>query len=109
MVEAGRTPVVQGIYSGSVARSTVMRHPKQQEFLKMLVNKFVLSNYRGHYFWFNWWSRKEIRNMFEHDKFKSNPIKYLIIDMKGVISLDFSAAEGFRRILNLANDLKPNL
>ena len=50
VVEAGRTPVVQGIYSGSVARSTVMRHPKQQEFLKMLVNKFVLSNYRGHYF-----------------------------------------------------------
>ena len=34
VVEAGRTPVVQGIYSGSVARSTVMRHPNNKNFEK---------------------------------------------------------------------------
>lgn len=107
VVEAGRTPVVQGIYSGSVARSTVMRHPKQQEFLKNVGEQICIVKLQGTLFFGSIGGvEKEIRNMFEHDKFKSNPIKYLIIDMKGVISLDFSAAEGFRRILNLANDFK---
>lgn len=52
---------------------------------------------------------KEIRLIFETDKFDKRPVKFLIIDMKGVISLDFSAAEGFRRILNLANEFKTQL
>ncbi|KAF6071960.1 Sulfate transporter family protein [Candida albicans] len=96
-----------GIYSGSVARSTVMRHPKQQEFLKNVGEQICIVKLQGTLFFGSIGGvEKEIRNMFEHDKFKSNPIKYLIIDMKGVISLDFSAAEGFRRILNLANDFK---
>ena len=47
VVEAGRTPVVQGIYSGSVARSTVMRHPKQQEFLKNVGEQICIVKLQG--------------------------------------------------------------
>ncbi|KAL6454766.1 hypothetical protein SBY92_004236 [Candida maltosa Xu316] len=110
VVEAGRTPVVQGIYSGSVARSTVMRHPKQQEFLKHVGDQIYIIKLQGTLFFGSIGGvEKEIRKIFEHDKFNSNPIRFLIIDMKGVISLDFSAAEGFRRILNLANEFKTQL
>ncbi|KAH3682964.1 hypothetical protein WICPIJ_006066, partial [Wickerhamomyces pijperi] len=34
VVEAAKKPVVSGIYTGEYARSIVVRHPKQQEFLK---------------------------------------------------------------------------
>ncbi|KAI5966835.1 uncharacterized protein KGF55_000244 [Candida pseudojiufengensis] len=110
VVEAGRTPVVQGIYSGNVARSTVLRHPKQQEFLKNVGEQICIIKLQGTIFFGSIGGvEKEVRNIFEHDKFRSQPIKYLIIDMKGVISIDFSAAEGFRRILNLTNEFKTQL
>lgn len=110
VVEAARTPVVQGIYSGSVARSTVLRHPKQQEFLKNVGEQICIVKLQGTIFFGSIGGvEKEIRLIFETDKFDKRPVKFLIIDMKGVISLDFSAAEGFRRILNLANEFKTQL
>ncbi|KAG5421096.1 hypothetical protein I9W82_000186 [Candida metapsilosis] len=110
VVEAARTPVVQGIYSGSVARSTVLRHPKQQEFLKNVGEQICIVKLQGTIFFGSIGGvEKEIRVIFETDKFDKRPVKYLIIDMKGVISLDFSAAEGFRRVLNLANEFKTSL
>ncbi|KAI5950936.1 hypothetical protein KGF54_004010 [Candida jiufengensis] len=110
VVEAGRTPVVQGIYSGNVARSTVLRHPKQQEFLKNVGEQICIIKLQGTIFFGSIGGvEKEIKKIFEHDKFNSSPKKFLIIDMKGVISIDFSAAEGFRRILNLTNEFKTQL
>lgn len=110
VVEAARTPVVQGIYSGNVARSTVLRHPKQQEFLKNVGEQICIVKLQGTIFFGSIGGvEKEIRLIFETDKFDKRPVKFLIIDMKGVISLDFSAAEGFRRILNLASEFKTQL
>ncbi|KAI5968813.1 hypothetical protein CANMA_002249 [Candida margitis] len=110
VVEAAGTPVVQGIYSGSVARSTVLRHPKQQEFLKNVGEQICIVKLQGTIFFGSIGGvEKEIRLIFETDKFDKRPVKFLIIDMKEVISLDFSAAEGFRRILNLANEFKTQL
>ncbi|KAI5955446.1 hypothetical protein KGF57_003578 [Candida theae] len=110
VVEAARTPVVQGIYSGSVARSTVLRHPKQQEFLKNVGDQICIVKLQGTIFFGSIGGvEEEIRLIFEADKFDKMPVKFLIIDMHGVISLDFSAAEGFRRILNLANEFKTQL
>ncbi|CAK9436358.1 uncharacterized protein LODBEIA_P09160 [Lodderomyces beijingensis] len=110
VVEAGRTPVVQGIYSGNVARSTVLRHPKQQEFLKNVGEQICIVKLQGTIFFGSIGGvEKEIRLIFKDDKLKKVPLRYLIIDMKGVISIDFSAAEGFRRILNLTNEYRTQL
>lgn len=110
VVEAARTPVVRGIYTGDVARSTVLRHPKQQEFLKDVGSQICVVKLQGTVFFGSIGSvEKPIREIFEKTRFHKSPIKHLIIDMKGVVSIDFSAAEGFRRILNLTNDFGTQL
>ncbi|WPK25405.1 hypothetical protein PUMCH_002718 [Australozyma saopauloensis] len=110
VVEAARRPVVRGIYTGVVARSTVLRHPKQQEFLKDVGNQICVIKLQGTVFFGSIGNvEKPIREIFEKTRFDKNPIKYLLIDMNGVVSIDFSAAEGFRRILNLTNEFGTQL
>lgn len=110
VVEAARRPVVNGIYTGVVARSTVLRHPKQQDFLKDVGNQICVVKLQGTVFFGSIGGVEQtIRERFEHSRFHKNPIKYLIIDMKRVSSIDFSAAEGFRRILNLTNEFGTQL
>lgn len=110
VVEAARRSVVRGIYTGTVARSTVLRHPKQQEFLKDVGDQIVVIKLQGTVFFGSIGGvENAIRKRFDDDKFKKDPIKFLIIDMKGVSSIDFSAAEGFRRILNLTNEFETQL
>lgn len=103
VVEAARRPVVADVYTGEVARSTVLRHPKQQEFLQNVGSQICVVKLQGTVFFGSiGGAETTIRGRFEHGRFVRNPIKYLVIDMKRVFSIDFSAAEGFRRILNLA-------
>lgn len=110
VVEAATTPVVQGMYTGMVARSTVLRHPKQQEFLKDVGNQICVVKLQGTLFFGSIGGvETAIRSRFEVNKFDVDPVKFLILDMKGVVSIDFSAAEGFRRILNLTNDFETQL
>lgn len=105
VVEAATTPVVQGMYTGQVARSTVLRHPKQQEFLKDVGNQICVVKLQGTLFFGSIGGvEAAIRSRFEEENFKRDPVKFLILDMKGIVSIDFSAAEGFRRILNLMNE-----
>lgn len=107
VVEAARRPVVRGVYTGVVARSTVLRHPNQQEFLKNVGNQICVVKLQGTLFFGSIGGvEKAIRAKFSSEKFRKNPIKFLIIDMKGVDLIDFSAAEGFRRILNLTTDFQ---
>lgn len=106
VIEAARRPVVRGVYTGVVARSTVLRHPKQQEFLKDIGDQIYVLKLEGTVFFGSIGGvEKTIRLRFGDEKFAEDPIKFLILDMKGVVSIDFSAAEGFRRVLNLMNDL----
>lgn len=110
VVEAATTPVVQGMYTGVVARSTVLRHPKQQEFLKDVGNQICVVKLQGTLFFGSIGGvEKAIRSRFEVENFKRDPVKFLILDMKGIVSIDFSACEGFRRILNLANEFETQL
>lgn len=110
VVDAAKTSVIDGIYSGAVVRSTVLRHPKQQEFIKNVGNQICIFKLTGTLFFGSIGGvEKEIRSKFELEMFQQNPIKFLIIDMKGVTSIDFSAAEGFRRILNLCKEFNTQL
>ncbi|KAG7194900.1 uncharacterized protein KQ657_004008 [Scheffersomyces spartinae] len=110
VVEAARTPVVSGIYRGSVVRSTVLRHVKQQDFLKDVGDQICIIKLQGTIFFGSIGGVEDtIRKKFEDQSFQRHPIKYLIVDMKNVQSIDFSAAEGFRRIMNLLNEFNTQL
>lgn len=110
VVEAARTPVVSGIYRGSVVRSTVLRHVKQQDFLKDVGDQICIIKLQSTIFFGSIGGVEDtIRKKFEDQSFERHPIKYLIVDMKNVQSIDFSAAEGFRRILNLLNEFNTQL
>lgn len=102
VVDAGSKKIVSGIYTGEYARSIVIRHPKQQEFLKRVGRQTCIFKLAGSLFFGSIGGLEEqVRARFEDDSFKTQPIKFLILDMNGVRGIDFSAAEGFRRIRKL--------
>ncbi|CDK26778.1 unnamed protein product [Kuraishia capsulata CBS 1993] len=102
VVQAATSPVVSGIFTGAYARSVVVRHPKQQEFLKTVGNQIYIMKLQGSLFFGSIGGlERKIRYRFEDQIFSKEPIRYLILDMHNVLSVDFSAAEGFRRIRNL--------
>lgn len=110
VVDAARRSVVSGVYTGVVARSTVLRHPKHQDFLKDVGHQICIIKLQGTLFFGSIGGvEKTIRSHFDDTRFKKNPIKFLIIDMKRVSSIDFSAAEGFRRVLKLAGSFGTQL
>ena len=105
VIEAARRPVVRGIYTGNVARSNVLRHPKQQNFLKDVGNQICIIKLEGTLFFGSIGGVENvIRSRFEEKKFQEQPIRFLILDMKSVMTIDFSAAERLIRILNLLNE-----
>lgn len=102
VIEAGSKRVITEIYTGEYAKSVVVRHPKQQEFLKAVGKQICILKLGGSLFFGSIGGlENEIRSMFEHANFKRQPIKYLILDLHNVQTVDFSAAEGFKRIRNL--------
>lgn len=110
VVDAANSPVVQGVFLGSVARLTVLRHPRQQEFLRDVGDQICVVKLQGTvFFGLIGGVEHTVRTKFEHESFKCNPIKFLIVDMRNVYSLDFLAAEGFRRILNVATEFGTSL
>lgn len=105
VVEAARRPVVSGTYTGVVARLTVLRHPKQQAFLRDVGHQICVVKLQGTVFFGSIGGLEaQIRARFDDKRFAAQPIKFLVLDMRGVALLDFLAAEGFRRILNLSNE-----
>lgn len=102
VIDAGSKRVISEIYTGEYAKSAVVRHPKQQEFLKAVGKQICILKLSGSLFFGSIGGlENEIRTMFEHANFKMQPIKYLILDLHNVQTIDFSAAEGFKRIRNL--------
>lgn len=102
VIEAARKPVVSGIYTGEYARSIVIRHPKQQTFLKDVGKQIYIMKLQGSLFFGSIGGLEaKARRRFDDSVFLKEPIRYLIFDMKKVLSIDFSAVEGFRRIRNL--------
>jgi SulP family sulfate permease len=102
VIEAGSKPVISDSYTGEYARSIVVRHPKQLEFLKNVGKQIFILKLSGSLFFGSIGGLEEkVRNMFEIANYMKQPIKYLILDLNNVLTFDFSATEGFKRIRNL--------
>jgi SulP family sulfate permease len=99
LYENTKIPIITNEYSGELARSTVIRHPLQRQFLTKIGNQIHVLKLQGFLF-FGSIGKVEasIKTLFESEKYDENPIRYLILDFKNVLNVDFSAAEGFIRI-----------
>ena len=87
VVSSAQRRAVRSILNGSVARSTVRRHPKQSAFLKEVGRQTRVIKLQGFLF-FGTISACEatIRKILEAASWSSNPIRFLV--------LDFSMASG---------------
>ncbi|ONH66904.1 putative sulfate transporter YvdB [Cyberlindnera fabianii] len=110
LFENANTPVLMASYTGEVARSTVVRHPLQQQFLKRIGKQIVVLKLQSFlFFGTSATIEKYIKSLFEDDRFSETPVRYLILDFKHVLHVDYSAAEGFGRIKNFMRDHKATL
>ena len=105
IIEAGSKPVITKTVTGEYARSIVIRNSRQNEFLKNVGKQIFILKLTGTLFFGSIGGlESKIREMFEIANYKKQPIKYLIIDLNNIITFDFSAIEGFKRIRNLLKE-----
>lgn len=102
VIQASQRSAIKGTYTGTVARSTVRRNAAQQRFLGEVGNQIFVLKLSGNIF-FGTIVRIEaaVRDLLDDAYFEQKPIRYLILDITSVSSIDFSAAEAFARMKRL--------
>lgn len=102
VIQAAQKSAIKATYTGAVARSTVRRNAAQQRFLGEVGNQIFVLKLTGSIF-FGTIVRIEaaVRDLLDDAYFEMKPIRYLILDITTVTSIDFSAAEAFARMKRL--------
>ncbi|KAK3111000.1 hypothetical protein LTR53_014159 [Teratosphaeriaceae sp. CCFEE 6253] len=99
VVQTSRREVVSAEFTGTVAESTVRRHPRQRNYLHKAgrqIRVLKLSSYL--FFGSIVRVEKRVRAVIDAESFAPTPIRYLILDFSHVTGIDFSAAEAFTRM-----------
>lgn len=105
VVQTSRISAIRAIYSGVIAESTVRRHPMQRKFLHAVGGQIRVTKLAGFLFFGTIVAvEKKIRELIEEDKFREQPIRYLILDFAHVTGVDFSAGEAFVRMHRILGD-----
>ncbi|KAE9975946.1 hypothetical protein BLS_002331 [Venturia inaequalis] len=105
VVQTSRISAIRATYSGTVAESTVRRHPMQRKFLHAVGSQICVTKLAGFLFFGTIVAvEKKIRDLIEEDKFREQPIRYLILDFAHVTGVDFSAGEAFVRMHRILGD-----
>ena len=99
VVQTSRREVVSAEFTGTVAESTVRRHPRQRNYLHKAGRQVRVLKLSG-YLFFGSIVRveKRVRAVIDAESFAASPIRYLILDFSHVSGIDFSAAEAFGRM-----------
>ena len=98
VLQTSQISAIRGTLPGSVANSTVRRHPIQHRYLQQAGQQIHVMKLAGYLFFGTIVGvEKQVRELLQHT-FQSRPIRYLILDLYNVDGVDFSAAEAFRRI-----------
>lgn len=102
VVTSSQRRAIRTIISGSTARSTVRRHPKQTAFLKKIGSQTRILKMQGHLFFGTISAaEKTIKEILDAAAWNQAPIRFLIFDFNAAVGMDFSAAEAFLRIQRL--------
>lgn len=100
--QASRVSAIRASYSGEVVGSTVRRNPSQQHYLRKVGNQIFLMKLSGFLFFGTIVTVEErIRQLIDDDEFERRPIKFLVLDLRHVTGLDYSAGEAFGTVSRL--------
>ncbi|KDN50869.1 hypothetical protein K437DRAFT_221770 [Tilletiaria anomala UBC 951] len=102
VVQNSRRKTVRAIFDGSIARSTVRRHPTQRRFLDVVGTQTQILKLQGFLFFGTINGVEQlIRRALDISAWHQHPMRFLIVDFSLVSGVDFSAAEAFTRIQRL--------
>ncbi len=100
--QTSRVSAVRATYSGEIVHSTVRRNPSQQHYLQQVASQIYVMKLAGYLFFGTIASVEDkIRSLIADDVFDERPIRYLVLDLRQVTGLDYSAGEAFNTISRL--------
>lgn len=98
VLQTSQVSAIRGSLPGSVANSTVRRHPIQTRFLQEAGRQIYVMKLAGYLFFGTIVGvETKIRELLA-DPLQIRSIRFLILDLHNVDGIDFSAAEAFMRI-----------
>ncbi|KAI1280967.1 sulfate transporter family-domain-containing protein [Xylaria sp. FL0933] len=107
---ASQVSAIRAIYTGEQVGSMVRRNPSQHHYLQEVGTQTYVIKLSGFLFFGTIVGVEEkIRELISDDAFKQRPIRYMILDLRHVTGIDFSAAEGFKTISRLLHGKGVNL
>jgi sulfate permease, SulP family len=105
VIQTSRISAIRATYSGVVAESTVRRHPIQRRFLHQVGSQIKVTKLAGYLFFGTIVAvERKVRQLIDEESFKTQPIRYLILDFRHVTGLDFSAGEALVRMNRILRD-----
>ncbi|KAI1312486.1 sulfate transporter family-domain-containing protein [Xylaria venustula] len=107
---ASQVSAIRAIYTGEQVGSMVRRNPSQHHYLQEVGTQTYVIKLSGFLFFGTIVGVEEkIRELISDDAFRQRPISYMILDLRHVTGIDFSAAEGFKTISRLLHGKGVNL
>ena len=98
VLQTSQISAIRGKLYGGVANSTVRRHPIQQRFLFEAGKQVHVMKLAGYLFFGTIVGvEKQIRELLREESFRTQPIRFLVLDLYNVDGVDFSAGEAFKR------------
>ncbi|KAI0095805.1 sulfate transporter family protein [Nemania sp. FL0031] len=99
---ASQVSAIRATYTGDQVGSMVRRNPSQHHYLQRVGTQTYVIKLSGFLFFGTIVGVEEkIRELISDDTFEQRPISYMILDLRHVTGIDFSAAEGFKTISRL--------
>ncbi|KAI0466431.1 sulfate transporter family-domain-containing protein [Xylaria cf. heliscus] len=99
---ASQVSAIRATYTGDQVGSMVRRNPSQHHYLHEVGTQTYIIKLSGFLFFGTIVGVEEkIRELISDDAFIRRPISYMILDLRHVTGIDFSAAEGFKTISRL--------
>ncbi|TGJ81782.1 hypothetical protein E0Z10_g6983 [Xylaria hypoxylon] len=107
---ASQVSAIRATYTGDQVGSMVRRNPSQHHYLQKVGTQTYVIKLSGFLFFGTIVGVEEkIRELISDDAFEQRPISYMILDLRHVTGIDFSAAEGFKTISRLLHGKGVNL
>ncbi|CAK7230442.1 hypothetical protein SBRCBS47491_007585 [Sporothrix bragantina] len=102
--QTSQISAVRAMYAGDIVNSTVRRNHSQHHYLRQVGRQICIIKVAGYLFFGTIVSvEQKIRDLIAEEAFIQRPIRYLIIDLRQVTGLDYSAGEAFNTISRLLN------